>query len=141
MPTTYERFWAQVDRSGGPGRCWPWTGGRSPRGDPVFEVRRARTTARRYAYRMEYGDPGKLRVTVTCGLPDCCNPRHLSIATSRAVVLGNGSAGARNAARTHCSRGHELVAANRYQRADGRTECRLCKKRRAMKRINENETE
>lgn len=131
VTTTYERFWAQVDRSAGPRGCWPWTGPRSPRGVPVFEVRRRRTTARRYAYRMQYGDPGPLRVVVTCPVADCMNFLHLTISTARAVALGNGSAAALNAAREACDRGHKLTDDALYTHpGDGRRECGECKELR-----------
>jgi hypothetical protein len=120
VTTTYERFWAQVDRSAGPRGCWPWTGAVSPRGIPVFEVRRRRTTARRYAYRMQYGDPGHLRVVVTCALATCVNWDHLTVATARA-------------AREACDRGHKLTDDTLYVHpGDGRRECAECKELRRV---------
>jgi hypothetical protein len=128
VSTTYERFWACVDRSAGPNECWPWTGMLTPRGVPVFEVRGRRTTARRYAYRMQYGDPGKLRVVVTCELAICMNWDHLSVSTARAIALTNGSAAAHNAAREFCDRGHKLTDDVLYTHpGDGRRECAECK--------------
>lgn len=134
MRTTYDRFWDLVDRSAGAGGCWPWRGRRTPAGIPVFEVRKRRTTARRYAYRMEYGDPGKLRVVVTCGTGDCVNWRHITLSTAAAIATSNGSAAAVNAARKACARGHLLQAGNLYVRADGRRECLRCKRGRVAPR-------
>lgn len=128
MATTYERFWAQVDRSGGPTSCWPWTGPRSPKGVPVFEVRRRRTTARRFAYRMQHGDPGPSAVVVTCQTWDCLNFRHMTIRSRRAIAITNGSAATRNAAVTACPAGHQLAGPNLYRHpGSGRRECALCK--------------
>lgn len=130
MASTYARFWAQVDRSAGPSGCWPWTGGRTPRGVPVFEVRRKRTTARRFAYRMEHGDPGESCVVrVTCAMDDCLNPAHLRLSSRRTVATTNGSAAARNAAVTVCPAGHELVGANVYRHpGSGRRDCVRCRR-------------
>lgn len=130
MTTTYDRFWALVDRAGGPAACWPWLGRRTAAGVPVFVIRGRRTTARRYAYRMEYGDPGPLRVRVTCGTADCVNWRHTTVATAALIATSNGSAAAVNAARRACREGHALQAGNLYVRADGRRECLRCKRAR-----------
>lgn len=127
MTTTYDRFWALVDRAGGPAACWPWLGRRTAAGVPVFVIRGRRTTARRYAYRMEYGDPGRLRIRVTCQAADCMNYRHLTAASPRTVALSNGSAAAANAGRVRCRRGHPMAAPNLYVHADGRRECLACK--------------
>lgn len=100
----------------------------------VFEVRRRKTTARRYAYRMQTGEQlgPRLRVVVTCGVPACCNWRHLRARSARAIALTNGSAAAVNDARTVCARGHPLVEENLYERpGDGRQECLTCKRIRA----------
>lgn len=130
MVTTYARFWALVDRTGGPQRCWPWTGPRTAAGAGVFRLRGRRTTARRYAYRAEYGDPGPLRVVVTCELALCVNPRHLTVRTAAEIVLGNGSAAAVNAART-CQHPRDSWYVHP---GDGRRECRLCKAERVRGR-------
>jgi hypothetical protein len=75
-----DRLEAQVDKSGGPEACWPWTGYtfkrygrlRTKRGTPwVF--------AHRLAYMLAYGvelSPETL-VMHTCDNPPCCNPVHL----------------------------------------------------------------
>lgn len=136
MVSTYARFWSQVDRSGGVRACWPWTGMRSPRGVPVFEVRRKRTTARRYAYRLEHGDPGEACVVrPTCAGDGCVNPRHLTLSTPRLVAISNGSAAARNAAATACPAGHELVGDNVYRHPkSGRRECVRCRRGERLSR-------
>jgi hypothetical protein len=130
VASTYERFWSQVDRSGGVGACWPWTGATNPDGTGVFDAGGRRTTSRRYAYRAQTGEylDATLRVVVTCSVASCCNPRHLRIRTARAVALGNGSAAAVNGARRTCRRGHQLAPPNLYVHPnDGRRECAVCK--------------
>jgi hypothetical protein len=132
--STYDRFWFQVDRSGGPDSCWPWLGPCNPDGIGVFLVHGRKTTARRYAYRMHFEDPGPLRIGVRCGTVSCCNWRHMRARTARQVATGNGSAAAVNAAATACPRRHPLGAANTYVHADGRRECRTCKAGRGAPR-------
>lgn len=129
MATTRERFWALVDRSQGPAGHWLWLGRRTRRGVPVFEVRGRRTTARRYAYRCEYGDPGpKVVVAGICELAGCVNWAHARPSSRRTVAVTNGSAATRNAARTHCRCGLALAGDNLYRHpGSGRRACRACR--------------
>jgi hypothetical protein len=129
--STYDRFLAHVDRTGGPHACWPWTGPVNPDGTGVFTARGRRTTARRYAYRMHYEDPGPLRVGLTCPHPACCNWRHMRVRTARQVATTNGSAATVNAATTACPLRHPLDPDNTYVHPDGRRECHRCKRGRA----------
>lgn len=76
------RFWAKVDRSGGPDACWPWRGRRSldnygrytagGRGGQEW-------LAHRFALQYALGRP--LLATEYalhgCDNPPCCNPAHL----------------------------------------------------------------
>lgn len=84
-----KRFWAKVDRSGGPDACWPWTGALARGGygkvhGPNGETLRANRVA------VVLGFPGVARPrnlhsgrisAHSCDNPICCNPRHLSPAT------------------------------------------------------------
>ena len=81
-----DRFWSKVDRSGGPGACWPWTAGRHERGYGLFAVpsgksggksRRAHRLAleSRLGYRLL---PSEVARHEVCNNPPCCNPCHLS---------------------------------------------------------------
>jgi len=130
VATSYERFWAAVDRSGGAGGCWPWAGPVTAAGAGVFTVRGRRTTARRYAYTVQYGDPGPLRVVrvAACPTPLCVHWDHLTVVTARAVALGNGSAAGGHGSAV-CGRGHDLTApgAVYVHPGDGRRECAVCK--------------
>lgn len=81
-----KRFWANVDQSGGPDACWPWTGATSPSGYGVITVRRdgGRDAVRtnRYAIELTHGPiPDGQFACHRCDNPTCCNPAHLFIGT------------------------------------------------------------
>src|SRR6476659_5790971 len=67
--TEYERsateFVAKIDRSGGPGACWPWIGEGEQGGD-----------ARKTVWKAVYGVAG-CELGDSCGNAACCNPDHL----------------------------------------------------------------
>lgn len=107
-------FWANVDRSGGPDACWPWTAGRTSRG-----YGRAWYTGKtRQAHRLAWLFSGfplsvdeMLRHQV-CDNPPCCNPAHLAPGThldnmrdmrehGRAAHRGGIALGDRNGSLTH----------------------------------------
>lgn len=53
--TESERFWAKVDRSGGPDACWPWLGFVRPNGYGIARVGRMTMQASRRAWILTVG--------------------------------------------------------------------------------------
>jgi hypothetical protein len=84
-PPAEVRFWAKVDRSGGPDACWPWIGHRNPMGYGKHGIgRKGNTTvlSHRTAWGLANGQPpGELLVCHKCDNPPCCNPAHLFLGT------------------------------------------------------------
>lgn len=77
-------FWDRLDRSGGPGACWLWTGARSSSGYGTLKVGGRTVLAHRRAYELARGSiaPG-LVVMHACDQRPCCNPAHLSLGSHR----------------------------------------------------------
>ena len=119
-------FWEHVSVRG-PVDCWPWLGvinrgygymtGRWPDGAPhAFR-------AHRIAYQALVGPiPDGLQLDHLCRNRSCCNPAHLEPVTGRTNVLRGDTVTARNAAKTHCARGHVFDAID----CDGARFCRVC---------------
>jgi len=77
-----ERFWRQVDRSGGPDACWPYLGTKTDKGYGVFRIDSkpgGRLGAHRFALQQALGrdiSDGSFACH-RCDNPSCCNPAHL----------------------------------------------------------------
>jgi len=82
--TSEERFWAKVDKSGGPDACWPFMGARVPAGGYGRAILNGRLiAAHRVAYLLTHGElPADLDIMHLCDTPPCCNPAHLKAATT-----------------------------------------------------------
>lgn len=81
-PTLEERFWAKVDRTGGPDACWEWRGARKPRGYGNLVSSGRYTSSHRTAYELAHGPiPDGMCVMHRCDNPPCCNPGHLHLGT------------------------------------------------------------
>jgi hypothetical protein len=77
-----ERFWALVDKSGGPEACWPWKSSVYKNEYAHFETDEGQYGAHRIAWAIANGAiPEDLWVLHKCDTPACVNPGHLWLGT------------------------------------------------------------
>ena len=77
LANTAAKFWAGVDKSGGPDACWPWLGALNANGYGKVTWGGRTEIASRVAWRLTHGaDPGHFACH-RCDNPPCCNPAHL----------------------------------------------------------------
>lgn len=95
-----DRFWAKVDKSGGPDACWEWQGTRAPNryGSVTFHNRAVST--HRLAWELTHGPiTDGLWVLHRCDNPPCCNPAHLFLGTPTDNAQDRNAKGRANTAR------------------------------------------
>lgn len=108
-----------------------WISDRSPTGKgytKMYANGRLRLT-HRVSYEWFIGPIGAdLQIDHLCRQRACCNPSHLEPVTCRTNLLRGDTVTAREAAQTHCKRGHLFDAANTYRRPDrvNSRGCRTC---------------
>lgn len=134
----HANFWRCVRKTKG---CWFWTGSKNQGGYGTFGVNQRnvkfKTSAHRIAYELCVG-PIPDGYTVDhkkCKNHDCVNPAHLEPVPHRVNLLRGDTINARNAAKTHCLRGHKFTKKNTYlYRTKGtdwiRRQCRACARMR-----------
>lgn len=127
------RFWAKVDRSGGPDSCWPWTAMKLAKGYGGFFHGGALTGAHRISKFLELGDLpiGKL-VRHVCNNPSCVNPAHLEVGTQLENMQDRKEAGTHaSTLKTMCPQGHPYDEQNTIIDGRGHRQCRACRKARS----------
>jgi HNH endonuclease len=111
--------------------CWLWTGYVDPAGYASIRVGgggSAELTVQRAAYQLFVGPiPEGLTIDHLCRVRHCANPEHLEAVTMRENTLRGDTLPARNAAKTHCLRGHPFDEANTGFQPGGRY-CLTCKR-------------
>lgn len=143
-----DRFWQHVHRAD-PDACWPWLGQRNNRGYGRTTVGHDRRLAHRVAYELVHGaipagkvidhlchDPAECAGGSTCPHRACCNPAHLAPSDQKANILRGSGLTARNAAKTHCPKGHPFDEANTCH-SGGARYCRACAREKAARRSAE----
>lgn len=90
-----ERFFAKVDRSGGPEACWRWTGGLSGGYGSLRIGKRGNARAHRLSYALANGGPipDGLSVLHKCDNPICVRPDHLFLGTQATNMADRGAKG------------------------------------------------
>jgi hypothetical protein len=80
-----EKFWAKVDKNGGPDGCWLWTAHKTDRGYGQLNVGDRRVYAHRFAYELLVEPiPDGLMIDHRHTCPkSCVNPAHLRLATQK----------------------------------------------------------
>ena len=127
---TFEKYINKV-----PSGCWEWTGkihkitGYGNFGSRIPGIKKSRTfLSHRFSYELyKTKIPYGMVIDHLCRNRKCVNPDHLEIVTTRENILRGTSFAARNAAKTHCIRGHELSGSNLYVTPDNRRQCRQCR--------------
>lgn len=131
-PKIAARFWSKVDKNG-PGSkphlgpCWVWTRALQTAGYGNAWIDGTSRTAHKVAWVWANGPvPDGLQLDHLCENRTCCRPDHLEPVTSRENSHRTSlSVNSINAAKTHCSRGHELSGDNIYHYR-GKRVCRAC---------------
>ena len=112
------------------GDCWQWSRGLFRTGYGRITINSRPELAHRVAYEaLVEPIPQGLDIDHLCRNRACINPDHLEPVTRRENLRRSPiTAAAINAAKTHCSRGHEFTAESTYYhgpRGEWRT-CRIC---------------
>lgn len=142
MPSVLERVLSRIEIDSGSmlsdEPCWLFTGADNGRGyGQVWHERKQRFVHRVTYEHLVGAIPDGLTIDHLCRKRNCCNPSHLEIATGRENVLRGDAFSARNARKTHCPRGHELIEGNLAaypMRKYGWRVCRTCHAARQRER-------
>jgi hypothetical protein len=125
------RFWAKVDRSGGPEVCWLWTAGTKSSGYGEFSFQGGSRPAHQVAWELANGEPFPEGMFGChhCDNPPCVNPAHIFVGTTADNMHDALSKGRlpRSVRLDRCRRGlHPLTGTNVYTSKNGR-QCRQCR--------------
>jgi hypothetical protein len=115
---------------GGLDACWNWQGKLTDGYGRIWDgpARRAYRSHRVIWTLLRGPIPEGLTIDHLCRNRACGNPRHMELVTRRENVLRGEGHTAVNAAKTHCSRGHEFNEENTKWRTDGTRCCKTCRR-------------
>jgi len=92
--------------------------------------------AHRVAYEWAYGAvPAGLVLDHLCRVTLCVNPDHLEPVTQRENIMRGEAIQAKNAAKTHCLRGHEFTSENTRRMTSGGRACIACSRNRRARLV------
>ncbi len=140
MPSTDEPKSADLtSRVDAVGPCWLWTGTIDRDGYGRVTVNQRQWRAHRYVWTQLVGDiPEGMTLDHLCRERSCVNPDHLEVVTPGENVrrgVGGKVTGAKNAAKTHCYKGHEYTPENTYrQPGTNKRQCKECRRERDRRR-------
>lgn len=125
------RFWAKVDRSGGPDACWLWLAGHDDDGYGAFRDGGKDRPAHRVAWEWANGVPFPegMEACHHCDNPPCVNPAHLFVGThadNMHDALAKGRL-PRSVRLDYCRRGLHLLAGHNLKVTKRGRQCRECK--------------
>jgi hypothetical protein len=107
--------------------CWLWTGNIMKSGYGTVAIKGKRMQAHRVSYEAFVGPiPTMMVLDHLCRNRPCVNPLHLDVCTIGENVMRGDTIGARNAAKTHCIRGHEFTPENTINLTRGGRVCKVC---------------
>lgn len=110
--------------------CWEWIAGKT-NGYGVLSIRHdLHVKAHRYAFERYRGYiPDGMQLDHLCRNPLCVNPWHLDpVSCKENLRRSPAQPTTKNAAKTHCARGHAFSEENTYKTPIGGRACRECKK-------------
>lgn len=132
--TLPDRFWDKVEKTD---TCWLWTAAMNNKGYGRFSLEGRLYLPHRLAWEDVNGPipEGKVLDHFVCETHRCVRPDHIRPVTSLENTLRGNSQGSKNAAKTHCKRGHALTPDNLYKSQRGHRDCIACKKARRKKEV------
>ncbi|MFI9271826.1 HNH endonuclease signature motif containing protein [Kitasatospora sp. NPDC052896] len=130
------RFFEKVDKGSEFDACWIWKGAIDEDGYGKFRMP-DKSVKGTHIISWELANnrtvPKGWHVDHLCRIRACCNPDHLEAVEHSENVRRGTSFAAKNAAKTHCPRGHEFTAENTRWHHNSR-ECITCIRQRDRQR-------